>query len=307
MKYISNKLSHKCTILALSFSTISFSTHAVGIEEFQKPVTESAGINYPAPGKKSKVKEVKLEDLMSNKIKGYTPEGEGGVSAMRKEALQEVAQQMGLAAGMNYQLKLKKKDFDAQAEELDQLYDFSNPIVLIANGVLAPVLVEGNANYSKNSDDEVLISDKKYKIESRAKFVSQYPTWRTYIRFSYPTIDEIPDAYVPKNDVEKRVWDEAVKEGWTQGIRQADLSVQESYDRMVRDYKGMIKYKQLLVQGLISPTVVAKANLGVTGGGNEMDVNTQVFRIQEHSGLVPNKREWKTEYPVTSNVNRVKR
>ncbi len=289
-------------------TTFSISSQAASsIDEFQKPVTESAGINYPAPKKASKMKETKLEDLMSNKIKGYTPEGEGGVSAMRREALQEVAQQMGLSAGMNHQLKLKKRDFDTQADKLDTMFNFSSSVVLIENGVLAPVIVEGNSNYSKNSDDEILISDKKYKIVSRAKFVSQYPTWRTYIRFSYPVIDEIPDAYVPKNDVEKKIWDEAVQEGWNQGIRQADLTIAESYNRMNRDYQGMVKYKQLLSQGLITPTVIARANLGVTGGGNEMDVNTQVFRIQDHSGLVPNKKEWRTEYPVTSHINGVKR
>ena len=68
-----------------------------------------------------------------------------------------------------------------------------------------------------------------------------------------------------------------------------------------RDYKGMIKYKILLAEGLVTPTIIGKQNLGITGGGREMSINDQVFRIMDHSALNPNKSDWKVEYPVSNN------
>ena len=61
----------------------------------------------------------------------------------------------------------------------------------------------------------------------------------------------------------------------------------------------MLTYKILLKQGLITPTVVASSNLGVTGGGNEMSINDQIYRITDHAQLDSNTKNWKSQYPTT--------
>lgn len=262
------------------------------------------GLNYPKPMNKDSNQAMDLNSLLSNQIleQGKVAQSPD-VSEMRREALQEIAGALGASGGLAFRTNQIKKEVDCYATQLDKLYDFKK--LIIDNGVLPPVLTEGLANYSQESTDQVRIADKIYKIEEKAKFVSVYPTWRDYLRFSFPSY-EMPDpAYLPKNDAEKAIWDAAVKEGWEKGVKQANEIYETSYAKLDRDYKGMIKYKILLAEGLVTPTIIGKQNLGITGGGREMSINDQVFRIMDHSALNPNKSEWKVEYPVSNNDNGV--
>jgi defect-in-organelle-trafficking protein DotC len=280
-------------------SALSMATTAVFAQTYP-------GLNYPKPEVDNTLKQQNpaptLDQLLSSQI---TAEGAAAnkseVSEMRRQAIVEIASALGASGGLAYRMGQIRKDVDAQATQLDQLFDFTK--MTVSSGVLAPVLTEGLANYSQESPDQVRIADKIYKIEAPAKFVSVYPTWRSYLIFSFPNYDMPSAAYLPKNDKEKAIWDQAVKTGWQQGIEQANNIFEASYNRLERDYKGMIKYKILLAEGLITPTIISKQNLGVTGGGREMAINDQVFRITDHSALNPNKSDWKVEYPVTNNVD----
>lgn len=261
-----------------------------------------SGLKYPRPSVNQKQSNVvDLNELLSNKISSTAIKNSDNVSEMRAAALREIANSLGASSGLSYRMNEIKREIDLQSLRLDKIFDFSK--MTIDNGVLAPVLTEGLANYAQYSDDEVRIADKIYKIEVPAKFVSTYPTWRTYLRFSYPSFETPDKAYLPQNDTEKQIWDLAVKEGWEKGIKQANLIFDASYSKLERDYLGMIKYKLLLEEGLITPTIVAKQNLGVTGGGKEMAINDQVFRITDHSALNPNQKDWKVEYPVTNQTD----
>lgn len=262
------------------------------------------GLNYPKPMSKEENKAIELNSLLSNQIleRGKVAQSKD-VSEMRRQALQEIAGALGASGGLAFRTNQIKTEIDCYAADLDKLYDFKK--MIIDNGVLPPVLTEGLANYAQESTDQVRIADKIYKIEEKAKFVSVYPTWRNYLRFSFPSY-EMPDAaYLPKNDAEKAIWDAAVKEGWDKGVKQANEIYETSYAKLDRDYKGMIKYKILLAEGLVTPTIIGKQNLGITGGGREMSINDQVFRIMDHSSLNPNKSEWKVEYPVSNNQDGV--
>lgn len=286
----------------LKLGKIALTVSLIGLSQFSMAQTYS-GLNYPKPeiDQKTTKKPVGLEDLMASVVTSQAGSTKEEVSAMRRQAIVEIASALGASAGLNYRMQQLKADVDNRAFELDALFDFRK--MTIDNGVLAPVLVEGQANYTQDSPDQVRIADKMYKIEAPAKFYSVYPTWRSYITFTFPTFEMPPGAYLPKNDTEKNIWDAAVKEGWDKGVLQAGRIFEASYARLERDYMGMIKYKLLIAQGLITPTVIARQNLGVTGGGKEMAINDQVFRITDHSALNPNQKDWKVEYPVSNKTN----
>ena len=263
--------------------------------------------HYPGlthPTQKTFEKDVpSLNSLLSSGISANPDIKKSEVSDMRRSAIEEIATSLGASGGLSNRMRERRAELEVNAAQLDQIFDFSK--MIIDNGVLAPILTEGLSNYSQESNDQVRIADKIYKIEGRARFVSVYPTWRNYLLFSFPTYDLPAKAYLPQNDAEKIIWDSAVKKGWEKGKRQADDIIETSYARLDRDYKGMIKYKILLAEGLITPTIIAKQNLGVTGGGDEMSINDQIFRITDHSTLNPNQQQWKVEYPITNNVNGV--
>lgn len=291
-------------ILVLSIlSALVFSAHARQPQEIKEDSTTTSypGLNYPQPLGTRGHSSMGLNDLLSD---GVTSAGaaaaKGDISELRRQAIIEIAYALGSSGGLAQRMKEIKQDIDNRGAELDAIFDFSK--MTIENGVLAPVLTEGLSNYAQNSTEEVRIADKIYKIEAPAKFVSVYPTWRTYLRFSFPSYEMPSPAYLPKNAAEKAVWDQSVKDGWQKGVTQANSIFEASFNRLERDYKGMVKYKILLAEGVITPTIIAKQNLGVTGGGKQMAVNDQVFRITDHSALNPNQKDWKVEYPVTNNV-----
>lgn len=220
------------------------------------------------------------------------------ISEIRKNVLVEFASSYGVSSGLNWELnKIKNADLSRNEAKFDRLYDFSK--LIIENGVLPPVLQEGQSNYAQESPDEVRISDKTIGIVSPAKFVSVYPTWRDYLVFSIPEFEKPPKSFLPQNDAESALWDEWARKGWENGVQQAKTMYQSSLSRLDRDYNGMLMFKILLAQGLVTPTLIAKHNLGVTGNGKEISINDQIFRIVDHSALVPNEKEWKVQYPIT--------
>lgn len=293
---MNKKLKYITALSMLSLSSSLFAQTYPGLNYPQPEVNQQkpSANNAPVPT---------LEGLLSNNIKNKGSSIGSDVSEMRRQAIVDIASALGASGGLSSRMNTIRIEINQNASALDTLFDFNR--VIIDNGVLAPVLTEGLSNYAQDSDDEVRIADKIYKIEAPAKFVSVYPTWRSYLVFNYPNYEMPPSAYLPKNSDEKAIWDQAVKEGWAKGIIQANNIFEASYNRLERDYKGMIKYKILLKEGLITPTIIAKQNLGITGGGREMSVNDQVFRISDHSALNPNKKDWKVEYPITNNVDGV--
>lgn len=304
MQYQKNKMSKLIKGLLITGSVV-FSANCMINPVFAQnnnKMQEEKSLSDSAINKMSKngnTKVVDLKDLMSNTISGNNSLAKeiSEVSIMRRNGIIEIAGSLGMSAGLMKRMSEYKAELEQESGALDNLYNFS--FVKIDNGVLPPVLTEGLANYAQNNDDEVRIADIMYKIEAKAKFVSVYPTWRNYLVFNLVPFDSPENAYLPKTPGENAIWDEWVKKGWEQGVRQANEIFESSYNRLKRDYKGMLTYKNLAAQGLITKPVIAKANLGVTGGGNEMSINDQIFRISDHSALNPNQKEWKTEMPVT--------
>lgn len=309
-----NKVTKKFSVLALSFamSSLAFAqsvpTGKDNPEKFPAGIAPSysseksnkyEGLSFPKPKIDEKtLKAPMLSELMSGSITQKASEKES-VNEIKRSALIEVASAVGASAGAAHRMKELKDMVNNYSEKLDILFDFRT--MKLTEGVMLPVLVQGLGNYNKHSDDEVRVSDKRFKIEASAKFVSVYPTWRNYLIFTLPTFDVPPTSYLPKTDAEKAIWDDAVKKGWDRGLEQANRIFETSYARLERDYMGMDLSKILMELKLLTPTIVAKQNLGVTGGGREMDINDQVFRITDHSGLNPNAATWSTQYPVTSN------
>jgi defect-in-organelle-trafficking protein DotC len=296
----------KVLILSMLACTIG-SAYAGDTLKEDSNVVSYPGVNYYPQQQLSTTSNGSSLGLNSLLSDGLTAKGaaaaRGDISEMRSQAITEIAFALGSSGGLAERMKQIKLEIDGHASELDRLFDFSK--MTVDNGVLSPVLIEGDSNYAQNSTEQVRIADKIYKIDTPAKFVSVYPTWRSYLRFAYPSYEMPSNAYLPKNSAEKVVWDRAVNEGWQKGMQQANSIFESSFNRLEKDYKGMIKYKILLAEGLITPTIIAKQNLGVTGGGKEMAINDQIFRISDHSALNPNKKSWKVEYPVTNNTKGV--
>ena len=198
------------------------------------------------------------------------------VSEAAKQAHIEVVRETAIGYATQYALHWEAKyineHLDARSRQLDAVYDFRQ--LLLENSVVPPILEESRQNVSYGNYKTIRVSDRLIKIVKPAGFSTVAPTWRDYVYLKFPMPDEPNNRLWPKNDAERAAWDEGLVEGWKVGRWQASSI--------------------LLSQNMISPTHSAIANLGVTGNGQEMQLNDRVVKITSESALQPhNVDHWK--------------
>ncbi len=229
--------------------------------------------------------DITLSDLRSGKIRQTQAKRSFTMAdSMREEALRDIALSIGASAGLAHQFKKEYADIlEKRGADLDKAFDFKS--VRLSNGVLPPVISQSFSVYEAQSNDVVMIGEKNFKIEKPARIVSAYPTWRDYLQIKFEA-PEIPQSnYMPRTKKERKIWDEAVEEGWELGKKQATEAWTTAFAELRRDYEGMLLYRTLLMQGKITPTLLSSTHLGtlVNEDGTVMSQGVQQIGIVQHS------------------------
>lgn len=200
-------------------------------------------------------------------------------SAARGEAILDTALQVGVKAGLAWQLTNINKALKWREREFDTIYDFSS--LMIQDRVVPPVITEARNLYNQDGDYTLRLSGAYWKIESQARFSSVPPSWREYVTFPPPVIDRtsLISALMPRNEAEERIWRLAVKDGWNQGVKQANLMLEYGMDRMNRDIGGMRRFNEFARHSLITMPIIAGAAIPVTKQGSTMAVDETLLRI----------------------------
>lgn len=223
-------------------------------------------------------------------------DSEAAIGALRAHALRETALSLGARGGLAERAIQINTSLNNYEPLLDRVFQFNG--MMLDNNILPPVLVEARNTLSLSGGDTIRAADRTFKILSQAKFISAAPTWREYLLMSYD-VPAMPDrSLLPRNKPERMMWESDLEEGWKAGLQQAELIFVENINRLVRDYKGMILYRSLLAQHIVSEPYVASLNMGVTGGGNDMTVNDRLLRITAFPQLQANSNNWKTELHI---------
>lgn len=239
--------------------------------------------------------EVSNADIGYVKIDQF-PSGNGQINPIRWQALYETALSLGATGALAWRSEQIDMSLEKNAGELNQVFDFNQ--LLLKDNVLPPVLVESDNSLNLASDDSIRLAAKTYKIISPARFVTTAPSWRSYLWMSYAK-PPVPDrTLLPKNKAEAEVWNGFIREGWQNGIQQANSIFSANLNRLRRDYNGMVLYRKMLAQDMVSAPYVAKADLGVTGDSKEMRVDDRILRITSHSELQTDSSKWQ---PILTN------
>ena len=164
--------------------------------------------------------------------------------------------------------------------------------MILKNNVLPPVLGEGRDTLNLTDANALRLSDRTYKILTQARFVTAPPHWRNYLWMEYAMPTRPDNSLLPKNDVERAVWKQSVAKGWQHGIDQANTIYADNIARLKRDFNGMVLYRRLLAQNMVSEPYVAKTELGVTGDSSSLRINDKVLRITALPSLDPNSKNW---------------
>lgn len=224
-------------------------------------------------------------------INGYPPTDASQVNQIRQTILTETATSMGAQSGLAWASQRINKILDMNERNLDQTFNFH--ALLLNHNVLPPVLTQGENALNLDNPETLRLADRVFKIEAPPRFVTAPPSWREYLWMNYDLPEKPPGSILPRTEAERKIWNDAVAEGWQDGIQQANSIFSENMGRLKRDYNGMITYRVLLAQNMVTAPFVAKTELGVTGDDNQMRINDQVLRITATSRLIPNSKKWK--------------
>lgn len=213
------------------------------------------------------------------------------LSQMRIKSLQDSAMSIGAQGGLAWASNQMNNRMEQDGKYLDSTYNFY--AMVLSHGVLPPVLEEGDNSLNLNDPNTIRVADKTFKIVQQARFATTPPNWREYLWFNFSK-PSLPDkTLLPRTEEEQKIWKSGIHTGWDKGIEQAATIFQQNLARLKRDFRGMILYRKLLQEKMISPPFVSRTELGVTGDGTDMRVNDQVLRIVEHPKLQINSRGWR--------------
>lgn len=215
---------------------------------------------------------------------------------IRAEALKEAAISFGARGGLAKRTFEIRKELDVRARYLDKVFDFRNLLIAAPSGFMIepPVVSEAmNAQLIDVGGQTAAVSDRIYNIIRNAQIVSTARTWRTYLEREWGEVVPPPDILLPRDEEEQALWEEHVQKGWNYGFEQADEIFAEDLARLTSDFEGMIRYRMLLSQGMVSPPYALQVDRGVTGGGDEMKIGDRAVQITGVPELVTGAEQWK--------------
>ena len=86
-------------------------------------------------------------------------------------------------------------------------------------------------------------------------------------------------AIEPKTASEKKLWRDALREGFSEGIDHAYSVYELAFNKLVADYRGILTFRRLEQEGRISMPKVSEGNLGIQVGRNMLSLDQKIFRI----------------------------
>ena len=222
---------------------------------------------------------VTLEQLQNPASAYYTEakSGFGGKNGgIRLNAVRDAAIGVGLRGGMKARTDEINEALKQVERSMDVTYDF-RPYV-VQDRVLPPVITESRDVYTQSGDTVIRLAGRAYRIEAQARFVSRVPTWREYLVMKYEITMPSP-ALLPKTPEETEVWKQSVADGWSEGMAQADKAFDMNYDRLDRDYLGILRFHKLVASNMVTMPIIAQSSMSVTGNGDQMAVDEHLLRI----------------------------
>lgn len=215
---------------------------------------------------------------------------------IRKEAIIEAAISFGARGGLAKRTWEIRQELDMRARHLDKVFSFANLLIAAPSGLLIepPIITENmNSMIIDVNGQTAAVSDKMYNIIRNARIVSTPRNWRVYLEREWGEVLPPPDILVPQTNEERAVWYENVQKGWEFGTSQADEIFKSDLARLESDFQGMIRYRMLLAQGMISPPYALQIDRGITGGGDEMRIGDRAVQITGVPELMTGAETWK--------------
>lgn len=205
-------------------------------------------------------------------------------SNMRESMIRDAVFAYSAKLGLHWKGLQINSLLDTQEKYMGQVFNFTS--LLMKRNLLPPIVQETRNTLHLSDDNTIRLSDRYIEILSPARFVTAPPDWRQYLYVSYPMPEMLNKSIWPKNRKERAMWDESMLLGWNDGTMQAVSIFFNQLAIISRDFKGMILYRRLLAQGMITQAYTATTDLGITGDKQHMYINDKFVRVTSEAELL---------------------
>ena len=228
-------------------------------------------------------------------VKEVNDEVKGLPFDMRRDAIREGALSYGARGGLAWRTYHIRNELESRSVQMDKTFDFRQLLIPAPSGLLIepPIVSEAvNALLIEGTGQEAAVSDRVYEIIRNARIVTAARHWRNYLERDWGEVIPPPDILRPINKQEREDWIRWVREGWAKGVEQSDEIFNDDLNQLSADYQGMVRYRLLLAQGMISPPYALQVDRGVTGSGDRMRVGDRAVQITGKPEFISGTERW---------------
>lgn len=205
---------------------------------------------------------------------------QGAAAAARESILREA----GLAAGAQGGYAERAREISAllarRATELDRIFSFTG-LTYEGGRLLAPVVEFVEEVQAVEADGSALRETARVlRVTQPARLVTVAPTWRDWLFMETPEVERPDDAVLPTTGDEREVWAAAVADGWSMGRLQADRVYETRLEILTTTYEGMLRYRDLVAQGVVAPAEVGRSDLGIVREDAELRIGDNLYTLK---------------------------
>lgn len=212
----------------------------------------------------------------------------------RIQSLIELANEKGIQLGMTNYMKESERILKREARNLDTIYNFQP--LMISDKIVPPVITETKGIIENPNNLTLKTTGQVYKIDKQARFSTRPPSWRDYIQFDISaeesTVQYIPQELKPRNENEKKIWSQTIKKSYEKGMKEGKNILLDSFDRLNKDYKGMILFHAMVIEGKLSMPAISSQSLAVSSSAEQVALNMELLKIQQLPSFNGNVSSW---------------
>src|SRR3954468_16372594 len=206
------------------------------------PTDQSQGAGAGAAGG---VSYEAMRDPSSNVYQRYGSLNPAG-GPIRAQILARAARGGGIRQGFAEEATRLNAAIEASyAVPLNARYDFRS--VMIGSSLVPPVITEIRRVGERGGDRLLYLTMGAFEIVKPARLTLSPPTWRDYLCV-HATQARSAVSILPQDSAEQSAWDSAYAAGVAAGIEEARAAFSEAFNRLERDYTGMVRYHELAAQ-----------------------------------------------------------
>ena len=215
----------------------------------------------------------------------------GPIGSLRRDALRSAARAYGSQHGFQRRVWEINKVLEQHTATASTLFDFNRVVAHLpgGNGIVIPPVMAKTIDNQQLSDNasQLATSDMNLVLLRPGRLSVTTPTIFDYlvIPSQEPVIPEV--SLLPNNGEEADMFSTWFNEGWQAGRHLARDEFSTRLQRLLDDYDGMMEYRRLVENGIMTRMVLTKSDFGTTVLDDTMRIGDKVVQVESEAEFRP--------------------